>query len=297
MRKKAVIIINPVAGKARAKNNLFNIVQTLNQHDYETIVHVTSCKGDATVASEHYAGLCDLIVCCGGDGTLNEVISGILRSEKRPPLCYYPCGTTNDFASTVGLPKFTSQKQITTIADRNTTLLDVGKFNKDMHFSYIASFGIFTKASYSTDQTMKNYLGHLAYLLEGTKELPDIFKSYRIRLEYAGGVIEDSFIFGAVANATSIGGVLKLPPEKVTLDDGLFEILLIKAPQNALETQSLISMLSQSKFDGKQIILLQSPFAKIYAASPIAWCTDGEFAGDFSTVEITNLNKALNIVV
>ena len=292
---KAAIIINPVAGKMKAKSCLYDILSPLGASGCETTVYITKCRGDAARAAREYSKSCDLIVCCGGDGTLNEVMNGILQTEKKPTLCYFPMGTTNDFGNTLGLPKTLTASTLD-IPSREVMTLDAGILNDSEYFAYIASFGIFTKASYTADQTMKNYLGHLAYVLEGAKELSDLGKSYNIRLTCPEGTVDGRFIFGAVTNSTSVGGVYRLPKSKVKLDDGLFEIMLIRAPQNAIDMQLTLQMLTQNKYDGKNIIFMQSSDIRIISDSKLAWCTDGEFAGDFSRVEIRNLAGAIKLV-
>lgn len=298
--KKAVIILNPVAGRAKAKNSLFDMIVGLGRQNYETFVHVTKARGDATTAAEKFSEKVDLVICCGGDGTLNEVIAGLLKSEKHPKLLYYPSGTTNDFATTLGLPKNLS-KAIKNIDEREVFPLDIGLIKdissgKLRHFTYVASFGIFTKSSYSADQSVKNLLGHFAYILKGMEELGDLGKSYHVTVEHDSGSIEGNYILCAVTNSTSVGGVLKLPSEIVKLSDGVLEILLIKSPANIIELNNLISMLVQNKYDGDNIVFIQTTKAKIKAHDNPPWCTDGEYAGKISCAEISCVHKAVNMV-
>ncbi len=299
--KKAVIILNPVAGKAKAKNELFNMVCALGKQGYETIVRVTNARMEATSIAEKYAPEAELVICCGGDGTLNEVIAGLLKTDSCPKLFYFPCGTTNDFASTLGLPK-NPESVIRAIGKRDVFQLDIGKItdktnNKERHFSYITSFGIFTKSSYSANQSVKNVIGHLAYVLKGMEELGDLGKSYHVKVEHDNGVVEGDYILCAVTNSTSVGGVLKLPSSIVNLGDGILEVLLIKAPKNIIGLKDLVSMLLQNKYDGDKIVFLQTKHAKIEARDNPDWCTDGEYAGRFSEAEVSCLHKAINIII
>ena len=299
--KKAIIILNPVAGKAKAKKALFDMICALGRQGYETLVHITTARADATAVAEKYASEMNLIICCGGDGTLNEVIAGLIKSKKSPKLFYYPCGTTNDFAATLGLPK-NPETIIKSVDKRKIFQLDIGKIydktnNKERHFSYISSFGIFTKSSYSADQSVKNVLGHLAYVLKGMEELGDLGKSYHVKVEHDNGIVEGDYILCAVTNSTSVGGVLKLPSDIVKLGDGILEILLIKSPKNIIELKDLIAMLVQNKYDGNKIVFLQTESAKITARDNPAWCTDGEYAGQFSEAEVSCLHKVINIII
>ena len=296
MSKKAIVIVNPVAGKMKIKTVLFDLLTSLCHQNYETTVHITKARGDATEAAAHYGKTHRLVVCCGGDGTLNEVIGGLLRITERPLLLYYPCGSTNDFAATLGLPRRIDIATLD-IAKRRVMELDVGKLNDTLHFSYIASFGIFTKASFSADQKAKNMLGHLAYIFEGAKELPDLNRSYQTRVTYDDGVIEGRFALVAVTNSTSAGGVLRLPTDQVKLNDGVFEILLIKELVNAIDVTNVINMLLQQKYDGKSIIMLQTKKAVIECDEAPSWCTDGEYAGEISRAEVECLKGAVRILL
>ncbi len=294
--KKAAIIVNPVAGKMKIKAGIFDLVSSLGKQDYESVVYITKARGDATAAAERYGKEAELIVCCGGDGTLNEVISGLIRINERPLLLYYPCGSTNDFATTLGLPKKLDAATLD-IASRKVMELDVGTLNGELHFSYITSFGIFTKASFSADQKVKNTIGHLAYILEGAKELPYLSKAYKTRVTHDGGVIEGNFALVAVTNSTSAGGVLRLPPDMVKLDDGLFELLLIKGLTNAADTSKVATMLLRQKYDGDNIIMIQTKNAVIECDESPSWCTDGEYAGDIARAEIECVKGAVRIVI
>ncbi len=296
MRRKSVIIVNPVAGKMKIKARIFELLAAIGRQGYETVVYVTKGRGDAAKAAAFYGRTVSLVVCCGGDGTLNEVISGLLTISEKPLLLYCPCGSTNDFATTLGLPKRIDTASLR-LSSRQVMELDVGTLNGDRHFSYITSFGIFTKASFSADQKVKNAIGHLAYILEGVKELPTLGRSYKTKVTYDGGVVEGNFALVAVTNSTSAGGVLRLPSEQVKLNDGLFELLMIKGLTSAANASRVVSMLLQKKYDGDNIIMLQTKKAVIECEEAPAWCTDGEYAGDFARAEVECLHGAVRILV
>lgn len=296
MSKQVIVIVNPVAGKRKIMDEVGCLLASLKKQEYKTKLFITQKKGDATRAAAKFGRTRDVIVCCGGDGTLNEVISGLLTIEEKPTLIYYPCGSTNDFATTLGLiknPQFVCED----IENRQIMDLDIGMFNNEMNFSYIASFGIFVKASYSAPQKLKNTFGHFAYILQGIKEFPTIGKSYHTKITYDDGVIEGDFALVAVTNSTSAGGVLRLPSEQVKLNDGLFEILLIKGIKTPADAVSAIKMLLMKQYDGDKVTLLHTVKAHIECDEGPAWCTDGEFAGNLTSVDTECLKGAVRILI
>ena len=296
MSKRAIVIVNPIAGRMTVEGELDTLKAALEERGYFTKIYVTKAKGDAKIAAAKFGQSWDLVVCCGGDGTLNEVISGLLTIEQKPTLMYYPCGSTNDFASTLGLPKRLDKRTLD-VDKRDVMNLDVGLFNNELNFSYIASFGIFVKASYSAPQKLKNTFGHFAYVLQGMKEIPTIFKSYHTKVTHDGGVIEGDYALVAVANSTSAGGVLKLSRDEVKLDDGLFEILLVKGVKNPADTVGVISKLLKKEYNNEYVTLIHTTEAIIECAEAPAWCTDGEFAGNVSRVEAKCLKGAVRILI
>jgi YegS/Rv2252/BmrU family lipid kinase len=217
-----------------------------------------------------------------------------MHLESRPPLGYIPSGTTNDLATSLELNNGI-MKAAQAIVSGAQYLYDIGSFN-DRFFTYIAAFGAFTDVSYSTPQQTKNSLGHLAYILEGIKRLPEI-RSYRLKIEYDGGVVEDDFVFGAVTNSTSMGGILKLSPDDVRLNDGLFEIILIKNPKNLLQLQRIVSGLLMQKYDDKDVLLLHSTKIRVTALNEIPWTLDGEDGGLHREIQMTNNNKAICFMI
>lgn len=289
-----LLIINPKAGKMRAKSALFKIISVLCDKGFNVNVYVTKGVHDATEYIKANGEKYSRIICCGGDGTLNETISGILQINSKPLLGYIPCGSTNDFANSLKIPSNILNAAVSASGDDFFTI-DIGRFN-DRFFSYVASFGAFTKISYSTPQSTKNLLGHLAYVLEGRKELSDI-KSYEMRVECDGEVYEGDFIFGAVTNTTIIGGIYKLPENDIKMNDGRFEIILLKKPSNLLELPVLLSNLIKRDFlFDKNIIFTHAKKVTISSPLAVSWTLDGEFGGSHNKVEIENLHNAISIL-
>ncbi len=292
--KKALVIINPHAGRMKLLHSLPEIDAILYNGGYEADVYFTKSRKDATDKVVRSGAEYDLIVCGGGDGTYNEVISGVLLSGTDVPVGYIPAGTTNDFASTLELPqihKAAAQK----IVLGAPTPLDVGKF-ADRYFSYIASFGAFTSSSYSANQKMKNTLGHIAYVLEGIKDLSSL-KPYRLRLETDDEIFEDDFIFGAVCNSTSIAGLIKLDEKLVDLSDGLFEVVLIRMPRQIIDLTKIIISITNGDWSDSHITLAHSHSVKITTPGKLDWSLDGEHATSEGEVVIENIHSAINLVL
>lgn len=289
-----LFIYNPKAGRGQIKNNLAAIVQTAVEYDYAMTVIPTKAKGDAieiikSVNLNDYAR----IICSGGDGTLAEVINGLMAIGAKIPIGYIPFGSTNDFASTLQLPK--DIEDVAKIAIKGDLYpCDIGSFNNDF-FVYIAAFGLFTDVSYSTDQNLKNVLGHLAYVLKGATELSNI-KSYHMRIEYDDGVIDDNFILGMISSTTSVGGILNLSFLDVSLNDGYYEVVLFKTPNASKDIQAYSEALSTgSEFITPHIVKFKASYLNITSYDNAPWTIDGEFGGDDTHITIKNLKQAVNI--
>ena len=293
-----LMLVNPVAGMIRIKTELFNLMKIFTDAGYETTVMFTRADGTTPDLVEKEAPGRDLIVCCGGDGTLNEVIGGLIRLEyeKRPPLFYYACGSTNDFATTLKLPR-TPNGIKQSIAAARTIDLDVGLMNESRNFSYIAAFGIFTKASYSPDHKTKNAIGHLAYILKAAEELGNLRDSYHTVIDYDGGRIEGDYAMVAVSNSTSAGGVLRLKENEVSLSDGVLELLLIKAVPDAGATMAVVDKLLKQQYDGDSVSLIHTSRAHISCDKNPPWTIDGEFGGNVGEAEIKCLKGAVKLIV
>ena len=292
--KKMLFVMNPFAGQKKANKVLPEILSLFNRAGYETNVYMTGGQGDATQMVQQKAGEMDLIVCCGGDGTFNETVSGILQSGVDVPVGYIPAGSTNDFAASLKLP--TNPLQAAQfILEGTPTAYDIGRFG-NRYFSYVASFGAFTRASYSTPQSVKNALGHVAYLLEGINELSQIRK-FPIRMELNGEVVEDDFLFGAISNSTSVGGILTLNTDQVDLGDGLFEILLIRAPRNLTElSECLLALQTQNYNNCAMITFCSTNRVTVYADPEMPWTLDGEREDGHAMVVAENLHHAIRLI-
>ena len=289
---KVLIIINPTAGKMKSKGALFDIVSRFCEAGYSVRVQTTLRRGHAAELAESAAGEVDLIVCAGGDGTLNEVITGIMRSGFSPEVGYIPCGSTNDFAKSMSIPT-TIPKATANIIESEAAIVDVGRFN-DRYFSYIASFGAFTSTSYSTPQGMINTLGHFAYLLAAVKDIAAIRRCH-VRALSGDSVIEDDFIFGSVSNSTSVAGVVKLKPDLVDMKDGLFEVILVRYPKNPAELSRVINGMTHSNFDDPLFSFFKTSEIVFETEDEVPWSLDGEFDPGGARSVVTNVPAALKI--
>ena len=272
---------------------LTDIISVFCAADFDVTVHITQKQGDAREMVCKRAKEMDLIVCCGGDGTFNETITGLLRAGKKIPVGYIPAGSTNDFAVSLKLsPNIMQAAQ--DIVDGEPVACDMGKFG-ERYFSYVASFGAFTRATYTTPQSIKNMLGHTAYLLEGINELSQI-RNEHVRLEIDGEVVEDDFIFGAISNSTSLGGVLTLDPDVVDLADGQMEILLVRAPRNLTELAECIQAVQTQKYSCSMITFQSAKKIRIFANPFMPWTLDGEREDGHEEVLVENIHHAIQLI-
>ena len=291
--KKMLFVMNPYAGTRQGVRYLADVIAIFNRADYEVLTYMTSGQGDAMRIVTEKASKVDLVVCAGGDGTFNEAVSGILSSGLDVPLGYIPCGSTNDFAASLGLPT-NILKAAQEIVEGNPVRYDMGLFGS-RYFSYVASFGAFTRASYATPQSVKNALGHMAYILGGISELSQIRKE-KIRIELKDRVIEDEFLFGAVSNSTSMGGILTLDPKQVDMKDGKFELLLVRAPKNLAEIGECLQALQTQKYNCAMITFLSTDSLTVVANPDMPWTLDGEREDGHAHIEIQNLHQALRLM-
>lgn len=292
MDKKLAFIFNPKAGKGKIKTALMDIVDIFNKSGYEVIIHATQCPRDAYEQAKRYADEVDLIVCSGGDGTLDEVVTGIMEIGSSTPIGYIPAGSTNDFANSLFMPK-NMLTVASMIMEEELYHCDIGRFNNKT-FAYVAAFGLFTDVAYQTNQDLKNILGHLAYVLEGMKRLFDI-KSYHMKVTADDREFEDDFIFGMVTNSRSVGGFKNLTGKNVDMNDGLFEVTMIVRPRNPLELQEIMTGLLTAEDNSELIHSFKAKKLVIEAGGQVPWTLDGEFGGEPEKVEIENLHEALNL--
>lgn len=292
--KRMLFIYNPNAGTGILKPRLSDVLDIFVKGGYEVTVYPTQCYHDALRKVETYTGEYDLIVCSGGDGTLDEVVTGMAKRDSQIPIGYIPTGTTNDFANSLHISKDVLEAADTAV-NGTAFACDIGRFNDDV-FVYIAAFGLFTDVSYQTKQEMKNVLGHLAYVLEGTKRIFNI-PSYRIKITHDGEVIDDEFVFGMVTNSRSVGGFKGMIGKDIVFDDGQFEVTLIKTPKNPIELNEIVASLLVKQADSKHMYTFKSGNIRFESLEEIPWTLDGEFGGEHDDVTIENKKQGLKIMV
>ncbi len=292
-KKKMLFIYNPRAGKAKIRSNLLDIIDIFTKAGFEVVAYPTQSKGDGIKAvKERRFGYYDIIACSGGDGTLDEVVTGMMQCEKRIPIGYVPAGSTNDFANSLHIPKnMIDAAQV--IVNGQSFGCDIGSFNNDI-FVYIAAFGIFTDVSYETRQDVKNILGHMAYILEGMRRLSTI-RSYRMKVESEDFSVEGEFLFGMITNSVSVGGFKNITGENVKLDDGQFEVTLIKKPANAIELNLIMAALVNRNINTDCMYCFKASSLKITTSEEVPWTLDGEYGGKHTEIDIKNQKQALSI--
>ena len=290
--KTLLFIFNPRAGKGQIRQHLSEIIDIFNKKGYQVLVRSTQYPRDAYEQTKTYQDKVDLIVVSGGDGTLDEVVTGLMETGSRTPLGYIPSGSTNDFANSLFMPK-NMNAAAENIMEEVLYHCDVGQFNSQT-FAYVAAFGLFTDVSYQTDQNLKNILGHGAYLLEGMKRLFDI-KAYFMKVESEELEIEKEFIFGMVTNSRSIGGFKNLTARNVDMDDGLFEVTLISMPKSMAELQEIITDMAAQEDHSDEIYTFKTRKITFTSQEDVPWTLDGEYGGGHKVVDIENRKKALNL--
>ena len=291
--KRMLLVVNPCAGTKKANRKLVDIISVFNRAGWEVSTYVTGAPGDGGEQVCKQAENVDMVVCCGGDGTFNEMVTGVLKSGANVPVGYIPAGSTNDFATSLKIP-MDNLKAAKRITEGQIRQYDVGQFG-DRYFSYVASFGAFTKASYSTPQNVKNALGYTAYVLDGIQELTQIRKEH-VRFELDGEVVEDDFLFGAICNSTSVAGILTLDPKQVDLCDGKFEVMLVRAPKEIGEISECIQAVQKQTYNCRMITFRSASQIKITANPEMPWTLDGEREDGHQEVEVKNLHKAIAFV-
>ena len=293
-QKKMLFVVNPKAGKAQIKNRIMQILDLFAKAGYEVTVHVTQSREDAMCRIRDREEKYDLLVCSGGDGTLNEVVSGMVKSKNALPIGYIPAGSTNDFANSLRIPKNMS-KAAQVVVEGEHFACDIGSFNREV-FVYVAAFGVFTDVSYGTDQEIKNLLGHTAYILQGVKSLTAI-KSYPMRFMYDNNVIEGNFLYGMITNSVSVGGFKGITGKNIELNDGEMEVTLIRQPSNLAELTPIAGALMDRNAENEFIYRFKTSRLQIEADEPVAWTLDGEFGGSHKEVLIEDHKEAITILV
>ena len=295
--KKLLMIVNPAAGRRKSRESLYYAATILSEAGYLLNIRNTSGPGNARELAAEKGANFDIVVAVGGDGTLNETVAGLMEldPEHRPLLGYMPQGSTNDFASSLHIPKHPITAAVSMTRMFRPRQLDIGRWN-DRHFIYVASFGAFTRSSYAAPQAAKNALGHFAYILEGMKDL-NTLRPYRVKVVADGEVLDGSYLFGAVCNSTSIGGLMKLDPDRVVLDDGKFELLLIPTPKTSGELQSLVHALLHQQYDSEGLVFRHVSSIHLETEEDLPWSLDGEYAASSPVVDIMNCQQALTVLL
>ncbi len=295
-RRRALLIVNAKAGNTRGESMIGPAVTALSEGGWETTAFTTTCRGDATRIAADYGADCDLLVCSGGDGTMNEVIRGLmlLEKEQRPAIGYIPLGSTNDFAAALRLPK-TREQMIDVAINGVEREVDVGCFN-GRHYAYLASFGAFTDMSYSTPQEAKNTFGFLAYLGSGMTSLANI-RPIPMTVLVDGKLIHEEFAFGAVSNTACVAGVINYRNAAIDLNDGLFEVILIKYPNNPIEIGRIAHSITAGDFDCDLVTHFRCSEIGFSFDDPIPWMLDGELAECGHEIIIKNVHSAVRIMV
>lgn len=292
--KKLLLLANFHSGRGIIKLNLADMIDYYNSRGFEVTVYTSQYAGHITDIVKKTGDTYDNIVCCGGDGTLNETINGIMCIEKRPKLGYIPCGSANDFANSMGIPTIVEESYKTAVDGKPFTI-DIGDIN-GRHFSYVAGFGLFTNISYETPQTIKNILGYQAYLLTGLKEIANI-KTYPVKITYDEGIIEDDVMIGLVSNSNSIAGLKVFFENYADLNDGLFEVLLVKKPGNISLLKNVVNCIVERKFDNDMFYSFKTNKLVIESHERIKWTVDGEYCGDYNRAEIRVIPGAVDILI
>jgi len=292
--KKMLFVMNPYAGTRKANRHLADILTIFNRAGYTVTVHMTAGSGDCERITALMAADFDLLVCAGGDGTFSEMVNGLKKTGLDIPLGYIPCGSTNDFANALHLSKNILQAA-RDIVEGQPQHFDIGQFGS-RYFTYVASFGAFTRTSYATPQNVKNALGHAAYILGGIQELSQLHKEH-IRIETEDQIIDDDFLFGAICNSTSVGGILTLDPKQVDMADGKFELLLVRAPKDILEIPECIGALQSKKYNCAMVTFLSTSRLKVVADPEMSWTLDGERGEGAPEIHITNIHHAIQLMI
>ena len=287
MERKLMLIINPAAGRGGYKTNLAEALSALDRGGFRITMYFTAGHGDATRFAAEHGGEYDVVACVGGDGTLSEVLGGLMQLKNPPQLAYIPMGTANDVATTLGLPKNDTLGAAQRIVNGTPHPFDVGGFGDEGYFAYIAAFGAFTEVSYATPQDQKRMLGHLAYVLQGAAALGKI-ESVHTVVEYDGGVIEDNLIYGSLSNSTSVAGIVRLSENIVSLGDGMSELVLVKDPGSVAGLGEIVESVLSQRYDSEKLLILHTRQARFHFDKPVTWTRDGEAGGEHQELVLRN---------
>ncbi len=292
--KNLLFILNPNAGKGEIRSKAVRILQLFSSAGYDVLVSPTSRAGEIPEIIQRRANGVDLVVCCGGDGTLNETVTGLMKLDPRPPLGYLPAGTVNDFASSLGISK-DLEGAAQAVLSGSPVDVDIGRFG-EQYFTYVAAFGAFTEVSYQTPQQSKNVFGRTAYVLEGLKRLTSL-KSYQASIEYDSGTCQGDYLFGMISNSSSVGGLKLLDDAQISMNDGMFEVILIQKPDSLTEMQQVINAVLLHDYSSPLITAFRTSNLTVFCENETPWTLDGEFGGAPEKVEIENLHLALRVIL
>lgn len=292
--KKMLFIVNPKAGRTTLKNCLIDVIDVFCKKEYEVRIYLTQGVGDAARVVKEEGEKYDVIVCAGGDGTLGNTVTGFMECGLNRPLGYIPCGSTNDYARSLEIPKEAIEAAEQLVAAVPFSV-DVGELNKN-YFVYVAAFGIFSDTSYATPQNMKNILGHAAYVLQGMKSLVNV-PTYNLKIEFNNQTYTGEFMFGMISNSVSVGGYKSLTSHGVEFDDGLFEGVLIRKIQNLADLQRIINSLLLGNTNETNMVAFRTNRVVIESEEPIAWTLDGEYGGEYTRSEISVHRRAIALLV
>ena len=272
MGKRVLMIVNPRAGRMKIRNTLYGAIEKLCSAGYEPTVVMTQYDGHAAELAGR-AKAYDTVICTGGDGTLNQVINGIIKSAAACPIGYIPLGSTNDFAGSLGIPN-NVDSAIDIILNGRATKLDVARFNS-RYFLDTAMFGAFSRASYDTSQDRKNQLGFLAYILEGIRDLPSI-RTFKMEVQVDDEDVSGDYMLCAISNSNTLGGIIPLDKSRVDIKDGQFELIMAARPQNAIELRNMIRALRLKNFACEGIVFRSGAKIDIRCSDSEPWTIDGE---------------------
>ena len=294
-KKKLMLIVNPVAGRGAYKEGFADALNILDNGGYRTTLFFTTGPGEAMNFAEQYSGDYDMVACTGGDGTLSDVLAGLMKTGKTHKVGYFPMGTANDVATTLDLPKNSPVDAARKMLNGKPHPFDVGGFGENEYFAYIAAFGAFTEVSYETPQNQKKALGHLAYVLQGAAALPKL-ETYHTVVEYDDGVFEGNLVYGSMSNSTSVAGIVKLRKDMVSLGDGMSELVLVKDPGTVEGFGDILTSVLSRRFDSENLLILHTKKAKFIFDKPVAWTRDGEDGGKHREIELCNYARPVELV-
>ncbi len=293
--RKLMLIVNPAAGRGSYRYYFGEAMQTLSEGGLQTNLFFTAERGDAIRFAAEHAEEHDVVACIGGDGTLSEVLTGLMQCKNPPPIGYIPMGTANDVATTLGLPKNDTVAAVKRILSGTPHPFDVGSFGEKDYFAYIAAFGAFTEVSYATPQDQKKVLGHLAYVLQGAASLSKI-ENIHTWVEYDDGVFEGDLVYGSMSNSTSVAGIIRLPEDMVSLGDGMSELVLLKDPGRVDAYGELAASVFYRRFDSDYLKIIHTRKARFRFEKPVAWTRDGEAGGEHQEVVLRNCHAPVQLI-